>query len=191
MKRFVSLSIMVCLTCLASGCTTLNISLLVVQQQDTFKAAGCPADNKSSLCGTFCKTFIDGKSLFPFYFSPPGPPTAWLLEMLPGRHHVRIEWGEKKYGGGVFSGEFVAEKGITYYLLVKRSTLSSSAGTGYAIESRLKEVAIGALPSSVNVSDASQRRQLAGVRTIPGSGEMVYDDSDLLRNCNIVAHLRP
>jgi hypothetical protein len=106
--------------------TSLLVGCVSVSQQSAFKAAGSPADRRATLRVGYdlASIKIDGEEV-----SQAGRgfgTSAWVVEMLPGKHDVQAVWEEQKN----LSGTFEAEAGKNYILRTNFTKIPMS-GSGY------------------------------------------------------------
>jgi len=88
-----------------------------VTKQSAFRAAGSPADRRSTLIVGYelRGVKVDGEKIS---LLPPGFGTAaWRMEMLPGQHQIEAYWANYK-----LEGSFVAKSGEDYVFVTDVST---------------------------------------------------------------------
>ncbi len=186
-NKIICLLGLVLFPCFLTGC-------LSVQEQSAFKAAGCPVENMSSLIVSkniaangqnLQHITIDGEKLGDLYTADLFSADFRIMKMLPGRHRVDMECVPVPV---IYSGEFVAEKGKSYYLLIKQSFKSDGA----LMTRRIHGVAIVELPPDFNAADRHERSPFYAFTRIEEDGAewMLYGDNEFLGKCKPVAYLR-
>ena len=164
MARQIPAATLTLAACLLAGCVS-------VQQHSSFRAAGCPAGNRSTLyVGYHLNSVrIDGEKVS--LLGKGWGTAAWIVELLPGRHQVEGVWV------GKFSGEFVAERGHNY--AVQTDTRHTPVAGGTRVD--LDRIYIVELPLGKEHEVTSGQR-LGAVET---------EGDKTLKKCKTVAVLNP
>ena len=127
---------------LISGWLLITSGCVSVQRQAAFREAGNPKDRKATLLLPWTgvdRISIDGKRVN--RWGHPFPPmVAWVIEMLPGKHDVELEWHRKDRVP--FSCSFIAEPGRHYEILQDGSRKHLAFGIRYS----LRRMSIVVLP---------------------------------------------